>query len=485
MIQLRPYQETAVAKMRDAIRQGKNRMILCAPTGAGKTVIFSFMAWSAVQRSRSVLIVTDRIELLKQSGGALNRLGIIPYEIKAGHEPATLTGQIYVAMVETLARRMKDTRYQRLVSGFDVIIFDEAHKQAFNKLFEYVSPDTVVIGATATPYRDKNQESLDQFYQELIEVTTIPELVQEGYLARPLSYGVPVDLSQVTMRAGEFDEVSMGREYSRNRVYDGVIDNYKRLTLGRKALAFAASIESSKELTERMADAGINAKHLDSNMNPYDRNKILSWFRRTPDAVLSNVGILTTGFDAPEVEVVILYRATTSLPLFLQMVGRGSRPAPGKDSFHILDFGENIHRHGFWEQERTWSLKKPAKKRKSESAAPVKDCPECGALLHLSARVCACGHEFMQSEKEKKEKAFAHLQLLSPPERRRIAAGVSLQEKAEMAKAGLVKPFWVLHNLRSQEEAREFAGYMGWKWSGWWYHNRHRFPNLTAQNQPA
>lgn len=485
MIQLRPYQEAAVRQMRESIRQGKTRMILCAPTGAGKTVIFSYMAHSAVQRGRSVLIVTDRIELLKQSGGALNRLGIIPYEIKAGHEPATLSGQIYVAMVETLARRMKDARYQRLVSGFDAIIFDEAHKQAFNKLFEYVSPDTVVIGATATPYRDKNQESLDKFYQDLIEVTTIPELVAEGFLARPLSYGVPVDLSQVQMRAGEFDEVSMGREYSRNKVYAGVIENYQRLTPGRKALAFAASIESSKELVERMVDEGINAKHLDSNMSPYDRGRILGWFRRTPDAVLSNVGILTTGFDAPEVEVVILYRATTSLPLFLQMVGRGSRPAPGKDQFHILDFGENIHRHGFWEQEREWSLSKPKKRRKGDSAAPVKDCPDCGALLHLSARVCACGHEFTPSDKEKKEKAFAQLTLLSPSERRRIAAGVSLREKAEMAKAGVVKPFWVLHQLRSQDEAKEFVEHMGWKWKGWWYYNRHRFPNLQNQNQTA
>lgn len=177
MIQLRPYQEQAVRQMREQIKRGKTRLILCSPTGSGKTVIFSYMAHSAYQKGRSVLIVTDRIELLKQSGGALNRLGIIPYEIKAGHEPVTLTGQVYVAMVETLARRVKDARYQKMMAGFDVVIFDEAHKQAFNKLMPYVGPASVVIGATATPHRQGSQKSLDEFYQDIIEVTTIPELV--------------------------------------------------------------------------------------------------------------------------------------------------------------------------------------------------------------------------------------------------------------------------------------------------------------------
>lgn len=468
--------------MRRAIMQGMTRMILCAPTGSGKTVIFSYMAKSAFDRGRSVMIITDRIELLKQSGGALNQLGIIPFEIKAGHEPRTLGGQIYVAMVETLSRRMKDARYQRLVSGFDVVVFDEAHKQAFNKLFPHIRENTVVIGATATPYRERTQKALSEFYQTLIEVTDIPALIQQGYLASPLSYGVPVDLSQIRMKAGEFDENSMAAEYSRNRVYAGVIENYLRLTPGKKALAFSANIESSMELCTQMELAGINVRHLDSNMNKYDRIKTLSWFRRTPDAVLCNVGILTTGFDAPEVEVIILYRATTSLPLFLQMVGRGSRVAPVKDSFTILDFGENIHRHGFWEAQRRWSLEK-AKKRKKQGASPVKNCPECNALVPAGVRVCAyCGHEFETKEAHAKEQAFAQLQLLTPKDRRRIARGVSLEEKAEMAKAGLIKPYWVLHQLTDKAEANEFVRLMGWK-PGWWLYNGHRFTFSEVQKE--
>lgn len=480
MIHLRPYQQNAIDEMRNSIRAGTRRLILCAPTGAGKTVIFTYMAHSANRRGKRVLIVTDRVELMRQSGGALHQFGITPYEIKAGHEPATLNGLVYVAMVETLSRRMRDARYQRLISSFDLIIFDEAHKQAFNKLFEYIDPETVVIGATATPYRERSQRCLSEFYQDLIEVTDIPTLIGEGFLSNPISFGVPVDLSEVAMRGGDYDEQSMGRAYSKNRVYAGVIDNYLKLTPGRKTLVFAASIESSMEITEKMQSAGINARHLDSTMNNYQRAVTLSWFRRIPDAVLCNVGILTTGFDAPEVEVIILYRATTSLPLFLQMVGRGSRVIPGqKEQFYILDFGDNIRRHGFWEDPRQWSLKK-AKKTKKEGAAPVKNCPECEALVPASARLCQhCEYEFEISDKDRKDQVFAQLALLTPNARRRIAAGVSLEEKAEMAKRGLIKPYWVLHQLTSYADAKRFGELMGWKWKGWWYHNRHRFPNLA------
>jgi len=457
-------------------------MILCSPTGSGKTFMFSYMVKLANDRGKRALIVSDRIELMKQSGGSLHALGVIPNEIKAGHFP-DLNGQVYVAMVETLSRRMRDTRYQRLMQSFDMIVFDEAHKQAFNKLFKYISDDTVVIGATATPHREGRQKALASFYDELIEVISIRELIDQGFLAEPKSYGVPVDLSQVGMNRGEYDMKSLGNEYSRNKVFEGVIENYKRLTPGKKALAFSPNIASSQELTEKLVGAGINARHLDSNMRPYDRVKTIAWYRKTPDAVLSNVGILTTGFDAPETEAIILYRATTSLPLFLQMVGRGSRIAPGKDGFTILDFGSNIQRFGFWEEHRKWSLEK--KRKKKEGAAPVKNCPECEAILPAAARQCQfCGHEFEFSREQEKEAVYADLKLLTPRERRQMARGKSIEEKAEMAKAGLIKPYWVLHQLRDRGEAEKFVKLMGWK-RGWWWHNEKRFPNLrrAAQKQ--
>lgn len=427
-----------------------------------------------------MLIVSDRIELMKQSGGALSRLGIYPHEIKAGYDLRRMDCQVYTAMVETLARRMKDARYRRLVAGMDLIVFDEAHKQAFNKIFQYIPEGTVVIGATATPYRDGRQTSLREHYNEIIEVTDIRALITEGFLARPRSFGIEVDLSNICTTGGDYDEMDMTREYSRQRVFDGVVDAYKRITPGKKALAFAASIESSQELCQELNNAGINARHLDSNMSGYDRVRVLEWFRATPNAVLCNVGILTTGFDAPEVEVVILYRATQSLPLFLQMCGRGSRVIPGqKEEFFILDFGMNINRMGHFENARTWSLDKP-KKRDKIGAPPVKECKKCHALLYASTMVCTeCGYEFPRSQAEERQRV--ELVELTPRQWREMAAGKSLEEKAAMAKSGKIKALWVMHQLRDINEARKFANLMGWKWNGWWYYNKHRFPNLQKQ----
>jgi superfamily II DNA or RNA helicase len=205
------------------------------------------------------------------------------------------------------------------------VIIDEAHS-LHKTITDYLArTDAICIGATATPHREGNQEPLDDFYQDIVNVADIPELINLGYLAKPLSYGVQVDLSNVHTRGGDYDLNEMGKEYSEQRVYRGVIENYQRLTPGKKSIAFSSNIASSKELASQLKDAGINARHLDSDMPAHERSEILAWFKATQSAVICNVGILTTGFDEPTIAVVILYRATKSLPLFLQMCGRGSR----------------------------------------------------------------------------------------------------------------------------------------------------------------
>jgi superfamily II DNA or RNA helicase len=226
-----------------------------------------------------------------------------------------------------------------------------------------------------------------------------------------------------------------------------------------------------------MIESGLNAKHLDAGSTKKERADCLAWFKNTPDAILCNVGILTTGFDEPTIQTIILYRATKSLPLFLQMVGRGSRIIKGmKETFNLLDFGNNVNEHGFWEDERAWSLKK--KKKKKEGAAPVKECKECGALCYASVTVCgACGYVFPVSEKQKAESEIAFLQLLTKQERMRKANNAGLEEKSRMAKAGLISPYWVLHKLTDRTEALEFINLMGYK-KGWVHMNKDRFECL-------
>lgn len=473
-VQLRPYQQSAIDKVRAVIQGGTKRIILCAPTGAGKTVMFSFIVASALKKSKRVMIVTDRIELITQAGGALAAYGIMPERIEAGADPHLLK-PCYTAMVETLNRRLSNVEYLNLIESMDVLIFDEAHKQSFNKLFPYINAKSVVIGATATPHREGGQASLDEFYEAIVNVASIPELISLGYLAHPLSYGVPVDLSGVHTRAGDYDLAEMGREYSQQKVYKGVISNYNTICPGKKALLFAANISSSVEVCAELVRAGLPARHLDSNMSAEERAAVLDWFAATGNGILCNVGILTTGFDEPTIETVILYRATKSLPLFLQMVGRGARVFPEKRAFHILDFGNNISKHGFWEEDRVWGLEK---KKKKDGVAPVKECKSCHALVRASAKECDyCGEEFERSAKEREDDEVAALKLLTKREAMSRAVLGDLTEKARLVQAGVIKATWVLHNLQSFEEAKAFTALLGYK-AGWWFHNKDRFLNL-------
>lgn len=353
------------------------------------------------------------------------------------------------------------------------VLVHNCHKQAFNKIFPYINENSVVIGATATPWREGDQVSLHEYYTDLVEVVTTQQLIDLGFLSKAETYGVDVDLSKVGTKNGDYDPDQLGEMYSENKVYDGVIENYNRLSAGKKALVFCANIASSMELVQ-VANSE-KWKHLDSYMASWERKKILQWFHETPDAVLSNVGILTTGFDAPEVETVILYRATKSLPLFLQMCGRGSRVIPGKKSaFKILDFGNNVKRHNFWESDRTWSLEKK-KKKKGEGVPPIKECPSCGAYMPIQIKICTCcGYEWVK-EVKKEDPEVVELQLLTKEQVNALYGQLGGIEKlVQLCKAKQLNPFAALHRFKTEAEGKEFVRLMGWKPSFVWV-NRMRF----------
>lgn len=475
---LRPYQSTSIESLRASMQNGNKRIILCSPTGSGKTMMFSYMVSQAISKGGRALILTDRVELLKQANGSFTRFNLTPELIQAGKEPDLLR-PLHVAMIETLCRRAE--RYKNFIYTRTLIIIDEAHKTAFEKLFPYISKDTVVIGATATPHRSGKQKSLDLFYEDIVQQVDTPDLISQGFLSNAFTYGVDIDLQGVKKKGGDYDTEQLGKIYGERKIYEGVIENYQRLTPGTKALLFAPNISSSKEVCDQLTRAGLPAMHLDSEMGDVDRAAILARFQSLKHVILCNVGILTTGFDAPDIETIILYRATTSLPLFLQMVGRGSRITPAKSKFSILDFGNNIKTHGFWEQPRTWSLAKSEKKKK---VPPIKSCPKCNAMLPASSRQCKyCGWAMPLTEKEQKEKEFAELKLLPKNELWSLASKADVKRKAELAKAKLISPMRVLHSLTSEEEADFFIKEMNYK-PGFKYHNKDRFEVWKEKDIP-
>jgi len=465
MIQLYPYQEKTIQSLRKYMIDGLKRLIMLCATGGGKTVMFCYMISKAIAKSNKCLILTHRTELLTQAGGTLSKFGLNASVINPKTRNQGFYGNLYVAMTKTIMARIGKEKtselYKEWLQSFDLIIIDEAHLQDFNNLLPYINPNTYVIGATATAERKGNQKCLSEFYQSIVNEISISELIELGYLAKPNSFGVTVDLSEIKTKGGDYDNDMVGDMFEKMQLYDGVYENYNRLTPNKKTIIFAPNIKSSLLLVQKLSEKGLKIKHVDGNTPEKERKSILNWFKNTPDALISNVGILTAGFDEVSIECVILYRATKSLPLFLQMVGRGSRTNETKKEFYILDFGNNIQRHGFWEQDREWSL---VKKPKSKGVAPVKDC-KCGALLKLNIRVCPyCGFEFPPpKEKESIEVILEQLKKDDIELYKQYQKFIKLEKKAvdKGYKKGWV--IWQLKTIKDFEDYERFKNYKkGW-----------------------
>jgi len=457
-LNLYEYQEKYIAKIREVFQE-KKHIILCATTGAGKTVMFSFMTLNAFDKGKKILILTDRKELFTQTAKTLEKFGLNPSLINPKNKK--IEGNLHVGMMQTLKRRLH--LLEDFIKDLDIIIIDEAHKTIFDEVFKYVSEKTFVVGATATPYRDGKQDSLELYYNDIVHIIDTPELIELKKLSKCTTYGVPVNLKGIKTKNGDYDEKSMSDKFSEIKLFHGVIENYKNICNGKKTLVFASSLESSIELVDEMVNNGLNARHVDCYMN--NRSDVIEWFKNTDGAILSNYGILTTGFDEPTIECVILYRATKSLPLFLQMVGRGSRKTETKKDFTLLDFGNNVKTHGFWEQERNWDLKK---KEKKEGEAPIKECPECNYLVYASIMECPeCGHLFEKSEKEKEDDIFIKLEKLSPSE-------MSFKELIIYAKNKGYKDGWIWHQLKTFKDLEAFGKYKNYhkNWAQKQYENR-------------
>ena len=133
-----------------------------------------------------------------------------------------------------------------------------------------------------------------------------------------------------------------------------LVDAYEETSKGKKTLIFNNGINTSIQVFHAFKQAGYPIAHLDNTNTKKERDFILTWFKKTPNAIITSVSILTTGFDEPTIESIILNRATKSLTLYYQMIGRGSRILNDKNTFTVVDLGNNFHRFGAWGADLDW-----------------------------------------------------------------------------------------------------------------------------------
>jgi superfamily II DNA or RNA helicase len=192
-------------------------------------------------------------------------------------------------------------------------------------------------------------------YRELIVGDSIGSLISKGFLAKANTYSFDVGLSTLKVGInGDYTVKSSEELYSNFSMQEKLLDAYMEKSQGKKTLIFNNGINTSREVYETFRNAGYDVRHLDNTTSKQDRKEILRWFRKKPDAILTSVSILTTGFDEPTVESIILNRATKSLTLYYQMIGRGSRILPGKSEFTVIDLGNNAARFGLWSAPIDW-----------------------------------------------------------------------------------------------------------------------------------
>ncbi|MFA6728259.1 MAG: helicase-related protein [Prevotella sp.] len=318
-------------------------------------------------------------------------------------------------------------------NGF-TFISGNCHQQDFNWIFEKPGiKEKYIIGATATPKRTNSQVELAHQYSDIVAGPDVQEMINIGYLCPDKYYSVPVDMSGVKTKGGDYDTEQMYGRYNKSELYSGVIDNWKRICPDTITLCFCVNIQHCVNTCKAFNEAGIKAKFIVSDLsNPKqrsenkadislfklkkeeyqnylinferysgERKKIINQWEQGEFKVLINAGIATTGFDFPPIQTIIMDRSTTSDNLLLQILGRGSRISDGKEYFNILDFGDNCSRLGYYRQQREYSLFHETK-NSGGGVPPVKECTQCHALVFASSRVCKyCGYVFPLTHDEK------------------------------------------------------------------------------------
>lgn len=386
---LRDYQIKFINALRVAL--SKYRSILaCAATGSGKSKTFISICKGAIEKGRTVLVLTES----KKIYGQLSK-EMPCNDINANNKHAFIfEGQIHIAMSQTLANRPHLLTMLQDLGKKVLVIADEAHIGTMTKvLLQFTLAN--IIGFTASPAYQWAKH-LPAIYEQIVVGPQPEQLVNEGWLSpyKHFERKVAGIENLKTNSTGEFSEESQNAIYEKAVVYEGLFEDLAK-TPHNKCIIFTASIHHCQTLYGEMKEAGYDCVQYHTGIkNEKERDYQLAQFEKGTVKYCVTVGMLTKGFDCPPIDLVVLQRATTSLPLYLQMIGRGSRIFPGKDFFTVLDYGENYTRHLPWDLERDWT-ELWNKKPKKPGVAPMKECPDCGYIMHTTKKFCPnCNYEF-------------------------------------------------------------------------------------------
>lgn len=342
-MELRPYQETARQKVQEEWKEGKKRTLLVLPTGTGKTIVFSKIIEDRVKKGERVLVIAHRGELLEQASDKLYKsTGLKTATEKAEQTSLGSFYRVVVGSVQTLQREKRLNQFPP--EYFDTIVIDEAHhaiSDGYQRVLQHFE-NANVLGVTATPDRG-DMRNLGSYFESLAYEYSLPEAIKSGYLSpiKALTIPLKLDLSNVKQQAGDFSTKDLGTAL--DPYLEQIAEEMKKQCFNRKTVVFLPLVKTSQKFRDILNKHGF--KSAEVNGESADREQVLKDYEDGKYNVLCNSMLLTEGWDCPSVDCVIVLRPTKVRALYSQMVGRGTRLAPGKKELLLLDFLWHTERH--------------------------------------------------------------------------------------------------------------------------------------------
>lgn len=389
------YQEDLIARARASIGKNK-RIIMQAPTGAGKTIIASEIISTAAERG-GVFFLVHQDELLKQTSESFWKAKI-PHGLCVSGRVKTPHG-VQLASIMTLKNRL--TKYD----APSLIVIDEAHRAVASTYQTIIKnwPNAYVVGLTATPQRTDGK-GLGEVFNDIVKGPSIRYLIDQGKLCDYELYGVPqkVELDNVRTTAGDFNKGDLERESMKPQIIGDAVAHYQKIANGIRCVVMCATIKHAEMVAKQYNEAGIPAEALHGLSD--DRTGVIKRFETGETMVVASVQLLIEGVDIPMIGCVQWLRPTKSLVIWMQGNGRGLRTHASKKKLIILDHVGNWSRHGLPDMDRDWSLegdKKQGRKQSDPDSLGVQVCGECFFSFQSGVKECPhCGHEVPFKERK-------------------------------------------------------------------------------------
>jgi DNA repair protein RadD len=411
MIELRPYQREAVDAIFDYWSRGGGNPLVDLATGLGKSLVIASLTREVLQRwpDMRVLNLVHVRELVEQDFKAMMHLWPqAPVGINsAGLGRRDRRSQILFASIQSVYRDPS-------IGDFDLVLIDESHlvpqsgEGMYRKLIERLrgnTPDLRVAGLTATPFRldsgrlDNGDERL---FDEIVYSYDIAAGIADGWLSPLISKAsaTEIDVSNVVRRGGEFVAGSLEAAADRENLTAAASAEIARYGAERRSwLIFCSGVDHAYHVRDALRGLGIHTETVTGDTPAGERARLIRDFRDGRIRCLTNAQVLTTGFDAPGVDLIVFLRPTLSTGLYLQMVGRGVRVAPDKADCLVLDFAGNVRRHGPVDAivmpDRMKREVDPDAYKTAIDTVRAKTCPQCESLVGVATVTCKyCGYEW-------------------------------------------------------------------------------------------